>query len=319
MDKASQVYKKIKNVPTSHAIDMLSDEWFFRKPPKGIRKEVNIVGRVKSAGVLDTIEDHMVRDVWTKEGKLRPVVRKAIFNTMSKYIPKDSIRQVVILGAITSLQYGHNKEDEMTADIDVNVVLDPPELVKQLWEIRRSYNEKLIPGTRHPLNIYLQTMPKNGEIPGYQDSFFGVYDVLKDDWLVAPPPRSAYRNPKDAYWAELISLKMQGKEFMRRVDAFEKSLADRRKLRSNLRTYDVREDLTLQARIQRDLDELVDFAKQLQEGRDLVYNVGWGVPRAGYLNLLYKYIHGLLPEHYQKVLEEVDEYIHKSKFSDGST
>ena len=154
MDKASQVYKKIKNVPTSQAIDALSKEWVDRKPPKGVRKEKAEVVFFKRAGVLDPIMPEMAQDVWENENKLRPAIRKAIFKNLNSYIPKEAIKQIVLLGAITGLQYGDSPEDRATADIDINVVLDPPELVEKLWEVRRTYNEKPLADTRHPLNVY---------------------------------------------------------------------------------------------------------------------------------------------------------------------
>jgi len=311
MDKASQVYKKIKNVPTSQAIDALSKEWVDRKPPKGVRKEKAEVVFFKRAGVLDPIMPEMAQDVWENENKLRPAIRKAIFKNLNSYIPKEAIKQIVLLGAITGLQYGDSPEDRATADIDINVVLDPPELVEKLWEVRRTYNEKPLADTRHPLNVYLQEM--RDEIPGYQDSYFGVYDVMADKWLIQPPPKSSYRNPDDVYWAELISIRLLANEFVRRVDNYDQSLEYRKKLKPATNQAEVWQEIKTENRIKRDLEELMAFSENLQEGRNLVYNIGWGIPRAGYLNLLYKYIHSFLPNHYEDVLRDVEELVHKSK------
>jgi|GEM_PF-2288729 len=315
MNKASQVYKKIKNVPTSQAIDALSREWFDRVPPAGIRKEKAEVVFFKQAGALDPVMDEMCPDVWTKDQHPRPEVVRTIHKVIGQYIPKDSIKQIVILGAITSLQYGSDEEDRATADIDVNVVLDPPSLVEKLWEVRRKYNEQVVPGTKHPVNIYLQA--HTGVIPGYQDSYFGVYDVLAKRWLVTPPPRSSYRDPQDEYWAELVSLRIHAKELMRKVDAYLNSKKDLETLLKN--NYDPWKELKIKNRIKRDQKELIEYAEELQLGRDTVYNVGWGTPRTGYLNLLYKFIHGVLSERYTSVLSEVEEIIHQSKKNNVST
>lgn len=311
MNKASQVYKKIKHIPTSQAIDALAREWYYRKPPPGIRKERAVVAFTKIGGVLDPVMTEMCPDIWTEEMKLRPNVRKAIFDNLNEYIPKDAIKQVVVLGAITGLQYGSDKEDRETADVDVNVVLDPPELVQELWEVRREHNDRIIPGTRHPINVYLQE--HTGVIPGYQDSYFGVYDVLTDTWLVQPPPKEAYRNPNDVYWSELVSIKMLANEFIRRVDNYEFSLADSKKA-----VLDARKIIGIKQRIERDLKQIVEFIENLQEGRDLVYNVGWGTPRSEYQNILYKFVHDTLPTKYKAALKEVEDLIHKSKFEDVS-
>jgi predicted nucleotidyltransferase len=309
MDKASQVYKKIKKTPTSKAIDMLSDEWFFRKPPKGIRKEVNVVGRVKSAGLFDRIATKMDPHIWLQSGqKMNPTIREHILRTLYSFIPKKAIKQVVVIGSITGLQYNE------TSDVDVNAVLDPPELVEELWEVRRKHNEKLIPGTRHPLNIYLQ--PMREEIPGYQDSYFGVYDVLNDSWLIPPPDPETYRRPEDNFWAELVTARMLKNEFIRRADNYENSLKDKNMLKNK---YSAWQELRLNNRIARDLAELFKIIEELQKERDFAYNWGWGVPRVGYRNIVYKFIHDMLPVKYKTILEEVEELKHKSKFDDVST
>ena len=63
MNKASQVYKKIKNVPTSQAIDALAQEWYYRKPPPGIRKERAVIAFTKIGGVLDPVMAEMLAEV----------------------------------------------------------------------------------------------------------------------------------------------------------------------------------------------------------------------------------------------------------------
>lgn len=319
MDKVSQVYKQIKNIPTSQAIDMLANEMFYRDPvAKGIRREVMIPGIVKKAGALDPVMDEMCPDVWTADKHPRPEVIATIYKTINSYIPKEAIKQIVILGAITSLQYGTDELDRATADIDVNVVLDPPELVEQLWEIRRAHNEKVVPGTQHAVNIYLQA--HTGVIPGYQDSYFGVYDLLAKEWLVSPPPRSSYRDPKDVFWAELVSIKMAVREFMRVADRYSNAL---NKLSFvNLTMEPTTEkawiQLKLERLIQKEVTEMVSLLLDLEEGRSFSYGEGWGVPRVGYYNLLYKYFYGYLPEKYAAIFKEIEEIKINQKKQDAS-
>jgi len=312
MLKTSQVYKKIKNTPTSKAIDMLSDEWFFRKPPKGVRKEVNVVGRVKSAGLFDRIANKMAPDIWLPDGShLLPNVRDYILRTLYSFVPKKDVVQIVLIGSITGLQWQYD------SDIDVNAVLPTKEQVERLWEVRREHNEKNIPGTKHPLNIYLQSLPENGEIPTYEDSYFGVYDILNDRWLVDPPDASTYRPYRDKFWAELKTARMLTHEFMRRADNYEKSVKDNLELQKKgpSTPWDL---IKSEARVARDFKELTDFIDEIQHGRDFAYNWGWGIARVGYRNVVYKFIHEMLPTKYENILNEVEELHHKSKFSDGS-
>lgn len=305
MDKASQVYKKIKNTPTSQAIDALSKEWFNRKPPKGIRKEKAEVVFFKRAGILDRKANKMAPDLWLPDGShLLPNVRDHIMKVVYRLAPKESVKQIVLIGSTTGLRYTSK------SDVDVNAVLDPPSLVEELWEERRKYNDKNIPGTSHPLNLYLQGM--RDEIPGYQDSYFGVYDVLADEWLVNPPDESTYRRVEDKFWAELTTVRMLANEFMRRADNYENSLKDIKKYGRN--PWKI---ITLENRIQRDLKQLISFIEELQLGRDFAYNWGWGSPRVGYRNILYKFMHKRLPIKYQIILEDVEEIIHQSKANDA--
>jgi hypothetical protein len=193
--------------------------------------------------------------------------------------------------------------------VDVNIVLDPPSLVEELWEKRREFNEKNIPGTSHPLNIYLQAMQE--EIPGYQDSYFGVYDVMNDNWLIHPPDAESIRPPEDKFWAELITARMLANEFMRRADNYERSLKNKENLDNSSCTCAPWKTLSAEHRIEKDLKELLAFINELQEGRDFAYSWGWGVPRVGYRNILYKFIHKRLPEKYKIILEEVEEISHE--------
>lgn len=256
----------------------------------------------KYAGALDPIRDKMEPSIWSEDKHLRPKVRKTIMDNILSYIPKEAIKQVVVLGAITGLQYIGDD-----ADVDVNVVLEPPELVDQLWEIRRAHNDKLIPGTKHALNIYLQ--PHTGEIPGYQDSYFGVYDVLTNSWLVEPPDKSTYRDPQTTYWSELVSIKMIAKEFIRRANRYIN--ATRKLSLINLKMepgYEKNQrTLRLEQLIQKETTDLVNTLEDLEMGRAFAYGEGWGIPRIGYYNLLYKYLHGHLPEKYSAIFKEIEE------------
>lgn len=299
MDKASHVYEKIKHIPTSQAIDMLAREWLDRKPPKGIRKETALVVLEKKAGILDKAQKHMARDVWTEDEKhILPKVRKAIMNNILSYTPRKALKQVVVIGSLTGLQY------KDSSDLDVNAVVDPPELAEELWDVRRSKNDFPVAGTKHFLNVYLQGY--QDEIPTYQDSYFGIYDVLNNKWLIKPPPASSYRDPKDKFRTELISIKMHAKEFMRRVDNYTRSLKNRKE------ATNIWNIVTTKNRVQKDLNQLLNFLDELEVGRNFAYGWGWGVPRVGYRNVLYKYLHKWLPNKYQVSLKAIEEIKYKS-------
>jgi len=313
MSKASQVYKKINNVPTGKAIDMLTHEFMNRKPIKGlgITYTKERVPFEKVGGILDAKRDRMAPAIWTKnEKRLKPNIKKHIMTTILSYVPKDAIKQVVVIGSLTGLQY---KDD---SDIDVNVIVYPPELVKELWEIRRSKNEKIVPGTSHKLNVFMVGFEE--KIPIYQDSHFGVYDVINNEWIVDPPPSSSYRKPKDKFWAELITARMHANEFIRKVNNYERSKREVRKLKKSDRMYAPWGLPTAKRRVIKDLKELMNFLDDLNMGRKFAYRWGWGIPRVGYRNILYKFIHKWLPKKYQAILEELEELKQKSREDDVS-
>jgi len=149
------------------------------------------------------------------------------------------------------------------------------------------------------------------EIPGYQDSYFGVYDVMNDDWLIEPPDPSTYRRVEDKFWAELTTVRMFANEFMRKVDNYEKSLKNKQKLDNSSCICAPWKTLTVEHRIEKELNELLVFIDELQQGRFFAYTWGWGSPRVGYRNILYKYMHKRLPSKYQTMLEELEELIHE--------
>ncbi len=313
MDKATQVYKKINHIPTGRAISMLTHEFMNRKPIKGlgITYTKERIPFEKVGGILDAKRDKMAPAIWSKNGKrLKPNIKKHIMTIILSYTPKKAIKQVVLIGSLTGLQY---KDD---SDLDVNVVVDPPELVKELWEIRRSKNEKIIPGTSHKFNVFLVGFEE--EVPIYQDSHFGVYDVVNDGWIVDPPPPSSYRKPKDKFWAELVTARMHANEFIRKVDNFERSKREVKKLKKSDRMCVPWKLPTAQERVVKDLKELMTFLNELNMGRKFAYRWGWGIPRVGYRNILYKFVHKWLPKKYQAILEELEELKQKSNEENAS-
>ena len=315
MDKASQVYKKIKHIPTGQAINMLTHEFMNRKPIEGLGIPYTKyrVPFEKIGGILDPKRDKMDPDIWTSGQRLKPNIRKHIMNVAMSFIPKESIKQVVVLGSLTGLQY------KDTSDLDVNVLVYPERLVEELWDERRKYNDKIIPGTKHTLNIYLQAYKDEIKIPTYQDSYFGVYDVLHNRWLVKPPPASSYRRPQDKFWAELISARMLANEFIRKADNYTRSINNRKILMNSKCMCSPWKLSTAEARVVKDLNSLLIFLDDLEAERNFAYGLGWGVPRVGYRNILYKFIHKWLPSKYKTILENVEEIKHKSNKENGSS
>lgn len=84
------------------------------------------------------------------DGKLRPLVRSKILNTLYSVVPEEYISDIVVIGSITGYRY------KPTTDVDINVTLNPEynDLHKELNIKLRSVNEQDAPGTEHPINYY---------------------------------------------------------------------------------------------------------------------------------------------------------------------
>lgn len=236
----------------------------------------------KSAGILDTIKLHLAKDVWTPDQKLQPSVEKYILQRVHDLVGKNYY-QLFVLGSITGYQY------DADSDIDVNILM-PEELITPELQVRRKEtNGQLAPGTAHPVNLFVQ--PGDPNKPAlWQDAAFGVYNILTKTWDSPPGDPSKIRNPKDDYVIELITAKHMLEQFKRLIIQWKD---DKKKLQQMLQQpQSTMRDLLIEkkkAEIEEDFNDLLDYAYTLDQERKLEYDLGWGVPRVNWRNIIFKY------------------------------
>lgn len=220
--------------------------------------------------LLDIPKTVLDYNVWnSKTLQLNPDIEKQILETILKIVDFTEVKEIFILGSITGYQWDAN------SDIDVNVRI-PLELITADLHIKRKLNNaNLAVGTKHPIHYFFQPYDKPAS---WQDSYFGVYDVINQKWVVLPPARNTIRDPKEEYYFDLITANMQLEEF--------------RRILKNWKHYKNIQNPTLKDRQLENkfFMEAREFAKFLDEDRKLEYEYGWGIPRKNWRNIVYKFI-----------------------------
>ncbi len=136
---------------------------------------IDIPRKRYAVGVFDNAD--------TENPKLKPKVIdmiKAGAKHFSKWGPVVSIK---LIGSIIGKRYRND------ADLDIDILIDIPEKDRETigLEARKSVGEvsgKLVPGTQHPVNYYVQTDPKVND--AHLETATGVYDVFKQKFDKRP-------------------------------------------------------------------------------------------------------------------------------------
>jgi len=166
---------------------------------------------------------------------------------------------VVVLGSITGYKY------KSTSDVDINVKVTGKENAAKYHAHQDTLNGQLVSGTKHPINFFIQEHDDEHKSV-WQDSHFGVYDVLNNKWLSPPPNREDVRDPEDQYPLELLIGQMMARNYKRKADDY---------LDDKDETGD-------------DLEQLQSASETAKLDRKLQYSKGWGIPRKSFRNILYK-------------------------------
>lgn len=246
--------------------------------------------------ILDSPQKNLNPAIWNGDKKLYPLVKKEIMDKLTNLIPEKLIKQVWFIGSNTGLQYSD------ISDIDISVVMRIPvkdRARRLLWhESAKTHNitNDLLSGTRHPINFF--AMPDTDI--NWGNETYGVYlikdydtgeeDVRVKDYRIfedIPDPLQRY-GPNFEY-AELIErvIDSRVKELKFDIDSY-KEFPVREKLRE----------------IERDIESLIEIHDEVDYGRKMQYNMGWGVPKTSIKNFLYKYLErqGLL-----QILEKLED------------
>ena len=134
---------------------------------------IDIPRRTYAPGVFD--------DEDTDNPKIKDSVLRIINDTIEKeYTPFGDVKRVVLIGSIITKRY------RADADLDLDIFI---ELNDSSEEMRRKLvsktmgelNGKLIPGTKHPINYYVQVNKKVSD--EHIEEADGVFDVGPQDLI----------------------------------------------------------------------------------------------------------------------------------------
>lgn len=236
--------------------------------------------------ILDPLQKQLAVDIWDERMKLRPELRKQILDKLFSVLDKNNIDGMYIIGTATGYQYTES------SDIDINVSVREYDL--SMRDAVNKINGFLSYGGRHPVMFNIKQNTGNEEM--WQDAAFGVYNVLKDDWTKLPPPVESYRDPNIAYKQEIDYARIIAEDFNRRLEQFKRHLHSLTKIKKfkwivpflGNWFYKLRS-----SRLKEELIELARYAQALEDDRKFAYQWGWGVPRADFRNIVYKFLeHG---------------------------
>jgi len=198
--------------------------------------------------MFDQPSRHLNPALFTAEESMLPAVRKYIFDDINKILTPGMVVGVYLLGSMAGRQYGD------TSDIDINLVLKQNLNRNDHKEHVRKYNERMLPGTTHPVNYHVQDY---SEASYEGNSEYAVYDLLRDAWAVPPKAYEKIRDPQEEFRDEIRYSK----------------------LKATTLKYNHNKQL---------------LHDRLEKGRKTAYSTGWGTPRESQQNILYKYIESIL-------------------------
>jgi len=170
----------------------------------------------KLSGIVDPFSNELCPDVWTKDGKLLPGIRKFLFYHIVRILghPIDIFAKVNMIGSTLTYQY------TPTSDIDLSLGLKPEydHLMPELHEkCKNSMDEFIMPGTKHPVNLFVSPSTRLLR----PESLSGGFDLLTNQWIRIPDkPDYAARHRFDMI---MPFLKLQQNELKRQVDQLVKN------------------------------------------------------------------------------------------------
>ena len=206
---------------------------------------IDIPRRTYAPGVFD--------DEDTDNPKIKDSVLRIINDTIEKeYTPFGDVKRVVLIGSIITKRY------RADADLDLDIFI---ELNDSSEEMRRKLvsktmgelNGKLIPGTKHPINYYVQVNKKVSD--EHIEEADGVFDVRENKFT---------KRPEEFDFSPNLYLK----DFQKQVDKIDilkgelkRDIIDYDEL-TDLKTGEIRD---LEKKVKGKLDEIEESLKSLSD------------------------------------------------------
>lgn len=108
--------------------------------------------------------------LFTSEEEMRQDIRIYILNDINSFMVQHSMTGVFLLGSMAGRQYSSE------SDIDINLVLRPKLRREQVKERVKEFSGRLLPGTDHPINYYVQNFVETN----FEGAEYAVYDLIRN-------------------------------------------------------------------------------------------------------------------------------------------
>lgn len=214
--------------------------------------------------LFDSINKQLDPHLFNEQDQMKPFPRQYLLEYLSQYMPEGAVSKMVVIGSIVGYKYSE------TSDIDLTVILKPKFKKKDLWPTIKKINGHVLPGSQHPINYFLQNYN-----PGdFEDAKFGVYDVLKNKWIVRSDQQDFQRPSGQQYRDELRYAKLY-------ASVIDDLIQDMVQLQKKTVHPEI---------VEKKKKEIKEVLENVENQRKMVYRSGWGVPRESFQNILYKFI-----------------------------
>lgn len=208
-------------------------------------------------GIFTTPKNNLDPQLFGNNQKLHPHIYKRLLHMTYTIIPKEEIEHIYWLGSSIGFTW------EADSDIDINIILTSDSMGQKYWHpIVKQINGRLLPGTNHPVNLFVQDYFTQD----FEEADFEVYDLTLNKWIHKPVPGSQLPSPSTEKFDMAVAALYESKV---------KYLIERLKKEPDKMPV---------------LIELWDLFKEVDGERKMVYNYSWGVPRYSIQNIIYKYL-----------------------------
>lgn len=162
--------------------------------------------------------------LWTKDNKLKPLVRNSLIRVVNKYIEnsdiltKEDVIDVELLGSNASYNYTENSDLDVHLVVNMEAVSCDPDLFQLACNAERSSFNRNYDITIKGIEIEMYVEDVKASTASN-----GIYSLYKDEWIKFPKPIEVpnYDNDEE-YIALLDKWKTQAKEVLENAEtAFE--------------------------------------------------------------------------------------------------
>ena len=213
---------------------------------------IDIPRRIYAPGVFDNAD--------TDNPKLKQEVLDMIDKQIGEFRKLGPIIQYFLIGSIVTKRYRND------ADLDINVLFDVPGTAEEqetkreeLAALLTDINGKEVPGTKHPINYFIQTNPDVAKEA--LEKTYGVFDIVNNKFKRRPAP-------------DTFDPKKYEADFQKKVQEIDIIKGE---LKRDIIDYEVLKELTpndvldLQEIVNEKLEEIEDNIRLLKQmGDDIV-------------------------------------------------